>query len=147
MALNYPANQDTTIESWTLTSDAEQLSYYGKIYGIGELVPVNYNEILNDLIALSIPFAPLREYVLIDKQKTRPDLSDESINTIQSTVLATAMLQLYDYWKNQILPNFDYPLGVVTEMKSEVVQYNNPAPAEDFNLIITLKIQWFKISK
>jgi hypothetical protein len=80
MALNYPANQDTTIESWTLTNDAEQFAYFGKIYGIGELIPVNYNEILTDLIAGNIPYAPLREYVFAEKQWTRTQIISENTN-------------------------------------------------------------------
>lgn len=145
MALNYPANQDTTIESWTLTTDAEQLSYFGKIYGIGELIPVNYNDILTDLISLSIPFAPLREYVFVEKQWTRPQLVSEATNIKQSLALATAMIELYQYWKRQILPTFDYPLGVVTLMSSEVIQDNDTPPTSNFHLVIKFKVQWFKI--
>lgn len=145
MALNYPANQDTTIESWTLTNDAEQLAFFGEIYGIGELLPVNYNEILTQLIALSIPYAPLREYVYIESKNTRSKINDEHVQTNQSEALATAMLQLYQYWKDAILPQFGYPLGVVTEMRSEVIQDNEVAPATaNFHVIITLKVQWFK---
>jgi hypothetical protein len=145
MALNYPANQDTTIESWTITNDAEQLAAYGKIYGIGELVPVNYNEILTELIAGNIPYAPLREYVFIEKQWTRTQIISEQTNVKQSNSLANAMLELYDYWLLQILPNFDYPLGVVTAMSSEVIQDNDTPPTSNFHLVITLKIQWFKL--
>ena len=145
MALNYPANQDTTIESWTLTTDAEQLLNFGKIYGIGELIPVNYNEILNELIALSIPYAPLREYVFVEKQWTRAQLVDEETQTKQSLALATAMIELYQYWKRQIIPTFGYPLGVVTLMSSEVIQDNDTPPTSNFHLVLTLKVQWFKI--
>jgi hypothetical protein len=141
MALNYPANQDTTIESWTLTNDAEQEAYFSKIYGIGELIPVNYNEILNELLALSIPYAPLREYVFVEKTSTRINQNNETVNQQQSTALATAMLELYEFWKVEILPNFGYPLGVVTEMRSESIHDNGTG----FHLIVTLKIQWFKV--
>jgi hypothetical protein len=141
MALNYPANQDATIESWTLTNDAEQLSYFGKIYGIGELIPVNYNEILNELIPASIPYAPLREYVFVDKTSSRINQNNETANQQQSTALATAMVELYDFWKTEILTNFGYPLGVVTEMRSESIHDNGTG----FHLIVTLKIQWFKV--
>jgi hypothetical protein len=141
MALNYPANQDATIESWTLTNDAEQLAYFSKIYGIGELIPVNYNEILTELIAGSIPYAPLREYVFVEKTNTRLVQNNETANQTQSTTLATAMVELYDFWKTEILPNFGYPLGVVTAMTSEAIHDNGTG----FHLIVTLKIQWFKV--
>jgi hypothetical protein len=142
MALNYPANQDTTIESFTLTNDAEQLAYFSKIYGIGELIPVNYNEILTELIALTIPYAPLREYVYVEKTNSRATLNNETASQTQSTALATAMLELYDFWKVEILPNFGYPLGVVTAMNSEAI---HDTIGTGFHLIVTLKIQWFKI--
>ena len=150
MALNYPANQDTTIESWTLTTDADQLSYFGKIYGIGELLPVNYNNILTELIALSIPYAPIREYVFVEKATQRGKLNDEAGFTTQSLALSTAMLELYDYWKNSILSisGFEYPLGVVTLMSSEVIQDNEVAPAvANFHLVLKFKIQWFYLPK
>jgi hypothetical protein len=147
MALNYPANQDTTIESWTLTNDAEQLLQFGKIYGIGELIPVNYNEILTELIAGNITYAPLREYVFAEKQWTRSQIISENTNLKQSNALATAMLELYDYWLLRILPDFEYPLGVVTAMSSEVIQDNDTPPTSNFHLVITLKIQWFKVPK
>lgn len=146
MALNYPANQDTTIESWTLTTDADQLVNFGKIFGIGELLPVNYNNILTELIALNIPYAPLREYVYVTTATTRAKLVDEQGNLFQSNALASAMLELYEYWKNQILANFNYPLGVVTLMSSEVVQDGAvPPTAAGFHLVIKLKVQWFAI--
>ena len=146
MALNYPANQDTTIESWTLTTDADQLAEFGKIYGIGELLPVNYNEILTELIALNIPYAPLREYVYVEKPNSRAILNNETGNQAQSIALATAMVELYDFWKVEILPNFRYPLGVVTEMRSEVIKDSSIPPAlAQFHIVITLKITWFKI--
>lgn len=148
MALNYPANQDTTIESWTLTTDADQLVAFGKIYGIGELLPVNYNNILTELLSLGIPYAPIREYVYTQAQSSRSRLNDEDGNLIQSNALASAMIELYEYWKNEILPNFGYPLGVVTLMSSEVLQDNEVAPAvAQFHLVIKLKIQWFKTPK
>jgi hypothetical protein len=146
MALNYPANQDTTIESWTITNNAAQLSYFGKIYGIGELVPVNYNQILTELIALTIPYAPLRDFIFIEKQWTRAQIINEQGDLKQSNALATAMLQLYDYWENKVLYVFDYPLGIVTAMTTEVVQDNEVAPTvAQFHLVITLKVQWFQI--
>lgn len=148
MALNYPANQDTTIESWTLTTDADQLANFGKIYGIGELIPVNYNNILTELIALGIPYAPLREYVFIEAANTRGKINNEDGNLIQSNALASAMLELYEYWKNSILNDFGYPLGVVTLMSSEVLQDNEVAPiTAQFHLVLKFKIQWFKKPK
>ena len=145
MALNYPANQDTTIESWTLTTDADQLAEFGKIYGIGELLPVNYNEILTELLVLGIQYAPIREYVYVTTANTRGKLNNEDAELIQSNALATAMLELYEYWKKTILPDFGYPLGVVTLMSSEVLQDNEVAPiAAQFHLVLKFKIQWFK---
>jgi len=143
--INYPIDQDKSIESWTLTTSADQIANFGKVYGIGELIPVNYNEILLKLIGLQIPYAPLREYVYIDSQKARAKLNNEEGNYVQSIALATAMIELYQYWKNIILPDFQYPLGVVTKMNSEMIPDNNTPPTSDFHLAITLKIQWFKI--
>ena len=144
--INYPIDQDKSIESWTLTTQADQIATWGKVYGIGELIPVNYNEILIDVINLGIPFAPLREYVYIEKVQTRVKLNDEKTTPSQSIALATAMIELYLYWKNQILPDFSYPLGVVTLMSNEVVQDNAVPPASaGFHLVLKLKIQWFQI--
>ena len=144
--INYPIDQDKSIESWTLTTQADQIAAFGKVYGIGELVPVNYNEILTLILLAKIPYAPLREYVFISTKHGRTTLNNENIGLHQSTELSTAMIQLYLYWRDQILPDFNYPLGVVTLMSSEVIQDNaEPGTQALFHLAITLKVQWFQI--
>jgi hypothetical protein len=145
--INYPIDQDKSIETWTLTSSQAQMLYFEQVYGIAQCSPVNYNQILTQLLNLEIPFAPLREYVYISQKYSRATLNSENNNANQSEALATAMIQLTKYWIDQIIPNFGYPLGVVTEMSSEVIQDNEVSPAvADFHLVIRLKIQWFQVN-
>lgn len=147
----YPINPDTTVESFILTDDETQKNYFGKIYNISELVPMNYRKIFTAAYAgvpMALTYAPLRQYVHIRTPKPFADVSDETTNDFQSKNLLNALTELGNYWKTDLagVPAFQCPMGVVTEIKTEVeADPNYLANPAYFYIKTTIKVVWFVV--
>lgn len=142
----YPINPDTTVESFIITNVDTQKAYLGRVYNINELVPINYTKVALACLTGALPeYAPLREIVHISETKIRDEFNEEVVRNIQGGNLRKAFQNLLSYWETDLLgvPPLQCPLGVVTEITTQVVQ-NNDGP-EFFNVINTFKVVWYVI--
>ena len=148
MALNYPLNPDTSFESWFLTNEAEVISELGQSYNQNELVPINYQRLMDGFLQGDISYIPVREFVYIQDPDNYADLSKEADNLYQSQVYGECLQQAYKYWKDQLLLNFDIVGGIVTEMKTTILQDSvSLPPSSRFQVQITLKINWLVVAE
>ena len=148
----YPINPDTVVESFILTNPTRVKTDLGQAYSIKDLVPLNYQKLLIAAateIPVPLAFIPIREYEYISTDNYKPDeISEEKFNFLQSSSLLIAFQQLIGYWDNQLLNNFEIPLGVVTEIKTDIIA--NPTGTAQvegnrFNIKHKMKIEWFTI--
>lgn len=146
--LAYPLNPDTSFESFILTDEAAvKAAFGGKTYSVADLVPMNYSKILAALKAGTLTYAPIRHYINMDWSNAYTVISDEEGYNLQSKSLRSALLNLLSYWQTDLLgvAPFQCPMGVVTEMKNDVI-FKDTFDT-DFNGTIktTIKINWFVI--
>lgn len=145
MAQSYPVNPDTSFESFIITSEAEQKFVFGKAYGIGDLVPVDYQKLMNGAWFNTYGNAtPLREFSHISSQVDVSLLDDENAELYQSSNLKALLARVYQYWFSFVLAApFKFPLGVVTDMKQNII--SKDTLTERYVIVDTIKITWFTI--
>jgi hypothetical protein len=146
MSLQYPINPDTSFESFVVTNEAAQIAALGRSYGINELLPVNYTKIMNALYDDEIPgnLAPIREFLFISVSLPRYEINDEISFTNQTETFVDILIKIRDYWQEIALkPPFRIPLGVITEIKEEVI--HDTRGVDSFHIINKVKINWFAL--
>jgi hypothetical protein len=148
MALNYPLNPDTSFESWFLTNETEVIGDLGKSYNQNELVPINYARLMDAYIQGDIAYIPVREFVYISPAFDFNDINDEASNLNQSTAYGECLYQAYNYWKDRLLAELNIVGGIVTEMKTTILQDTTTiAPSNCFQIQTTLKINWLVVAE
>jgi hypothetical protein len=147
MSLNYPLNPDTSFESWFLTNEAEVIGQLGQSYNQNELVPINYQKIMQAVVDGFLSSTPVREFVSISDPYNYKDISDEANNGLQGFAYSDALNRAYEYWKDSLLPNIEIIGGVVTEMKTTILQDSYyTAPSSKYQIQTTFKINWLVIA-
>lgn len=144
---NYPFNQDTAFNSFTITDPTVVTGFLGKAYAQSELVPVSYSKLIaRGFVDPSIKTFPLQEYVYVSDAHLGTELQEESILPIQSGALRLAMADLYNYWKDFLIGNqspwsyatpINSPMMVVTPTSCNVTeQGGNFHVILRFNLVV-----------
>jgi hypothetical protein len=128
---NYPFNQDTAFNSFTITDPTIVTATLGRTYAQSELVPVNYDKVFRkSLTDVTIKWFPLQQYVFVADAEAVATLQSESSNPVQSGWLESAYKDLFDYWKNFLMTNsapswavpLNAPMLVATPLKPELIQ-------------------------
>lgn len=128
---NYPFNQDTAYNSFTITDPVIVQATLGRTYSQSELVPVSYDKIFRkSLTDITIKWFPLQQYVFVTDAEAVATLQSESSNPVQSGWLQLAYNDLFAYWKNFLLQNsapawataLKSPMLVATPLKPELIQ-------------------------
>ena len=145
---NYPFNQDTAFNSFTITDPVIVQATLGRTYAQSELVPVSYSKLIaRTFVDASIKTFPLQEYVYVSDAFLGTELQEESINPIQSGALKLAMADLYNYWKDFLITNsvpwswstpLNSPMLVATPISSQVVH-----TATNFHVILRFNLVVF----
>jgi hypothetical protein len=152
MSLNYPLNPDTSFESFFLSDLNEVQAVFGETYSQNELVPFNYQKLMLDYITGTIDSIPVRQLVCISNPIKWDEISDESTYKNQSKILGKSLGSAYTYWYSKLLliPVFQCPGGVVTEIKTVILpcsKQTDPLDEVDmYQIQITLKINWLTIA-
>jgi len=103
---NYPYNQDTAFNSFTITDPAIVQAGLGRTYSQSELVPVSYPKILEKANTdPSIKAFPLQEFIHLSVTATSIQLQQEGFSAFQSGQLSNAMRNLRAYWKDLLFGN------------------------------------------
>lgn len=142
---NYPSTMDLAFESWILTNYNDQKAIFGTTYNIQDLTPINYQKLLIALYDTEvIDYIPLRELVYLGRSLSRANWNNYATNQ-QSSEMANAIINLYNYWYNKLalVPPFQCPMGVVTEMKTSWQE--DTTTAGNFHLVFTFKVNWFVV--
>jgi hypothetical protein len=137
---------DLAFESWIITDINQQKQSLGQVYNSSELVPLNYQKIFIANFYGNLPegaFPPVREFLNIQVAEDYGNINNEILNNIQGRALSETLGNLYEYWVDSLITNYQIPLGVVTEMKSSVSQDGGPSILGKFHVITTFKINWF----
>lgn len=130
-SLNYPFNQDTAYNSFTITDPALVQATLGRTYSQSELVPVSYDKIFRkSLTDITIKWFPLQEYVFVTDAEALATLQSESTLVTQSGWLELVYKDLYDYWKNFLFGNavpswataLNAPMLVATPREPQLIQ-------------------------
>ena len=148
MSLNYPLDPDRSFESFLITTSADQQAVFGQVFSQNELVPMNYNKILQACVGGTLTYSPLREIIYVSDTNTFRFFRMESINNAQGTALKNAFIEAYNYWQRSLLliPQFQCPMGIVTEIVSTLLSDSSiPQITNTFQLQIKLKINWLTI--
>ena len=103
---NYPFNQDSAYNSFTLTDPVVVQSTLGRTYAQSELVPLNYSRLhTRALTDASITYYPVQEFVYVATAVPLARFQDEATNDIQGQILKAGLTSLYNYWKEQLMLN------------------------------------------
>lgn len=103
---NYPFNQDTAFNSFTITDPVVVSGVFGRTYAQSELVPVNYPRLFaKSLTDVSITWFPTQEFVYVADAQVIGKFQDEATSDIQGSILKAAITSLYNYWKEQLMLN------------------------------------------
>ena len=149
MSLNYPLNPDTSFESFFLTNDADVLTALGQTFTQNQLVPMNYQKVMNACISGALTYAPVREFVGISAPFLYGRINTESTFNIQSINLKDVLVQAYNYWKIDLLgvAPFQCVGGVVSEITTRILTDSTLVPAGDtFQVETKLKINWLVVA-
>lgn len=146
----YPINPDTAVESFILTNYETQKAYLGTQYNVSQLVPINYTKVALACASGALTYAPLRELVYMSEPYKASEISWEDGNDYQSENLKAALVSALNYWETDLLgvPPLRCPLGVVTEMQTNVIGQPSGTDAPEggrFNIVTKLKIEWYVI--
>ena len=143
---SYPVNPDTSFESFLITTNADQQLVFGRTYNQNELTPINYQKVMEAALIPSPIVAPVREFSYISDAHDYTRIDQETTFNYQSINLKNALAALYNYWKTDLLlvPVFQCPMGVVTEIRQEMSQ--DGTGAGFFHIVTTLKVNWLTIA-
>jgi hypothetical protein len=146
---NYPFNQDTAFNSFTITDPTIVTATLGRTYAQSELVPVSYPKIIaKSFVDTTIKWMPVQEFVYIADAEATAQFQDEQTTNLQGGVLSLALKELYNYWKIQLINNtnlpwatpLNAPMLVATPLKPELVQ---DTVGGSFHLILKFEIVVF----
>jgi len=146
---NYPFNQDTAFNSFTITDANTVAGFLGQAYSQSELVPLNYSKLIQkSFIDVSIKWFPVQEYVWIADADPYANFQDEQILNVQGGILELALKALYNYWKTQLLQNtnlpyatpLNIPMVVATPREPQFLQDNGTG---DMHLILKFDLVHF----
>jgi hypothetical protein len=148
---NYPFNQDTAFNSFTITDPTIVQSVFGRTYAQSELVPVNYPRLFTkSLTDVSITWFPVQEFVYISDAQLLIKFQSESTSDLQGFILKQAFTSLYNYWKEQLMLNsapawataLNAPMIVVTPRAPLTFQDNGTG---DIHLTLIFDIVTFVV--
>ena len=148
MSLNYPLNPDTSFESFFLTDPKDVFAAFGQNYSQTQLVPMNYQKIMQGCVSGALTYAPVRELCFISDPFKYQDISSEDSNELQSINLKDLLIQAYSYWKTNLLnvPVFQCVGGVVVEITQQILPDSTAIPTGVFYIETKFKINWLVIA-